>query len=48
MIHQTLENKSSTEITVGGKGHVGASTISDVIAARWAATWQAGREPKLW
>ncbi len=29
-------------------GPVGLSTLLDAIVARWAASWQAGREPDLW
>lgn len=29
-------------------GPVGFSTILDAIIARWADSWQAGREPELW
>lgn len=29
-------------------GPVGLSALLDAIVARWAASWQAGREPDLW
>jgi len=29
-------------------GPIGVSAILDAIVARWAASWQAGREPELW